>query len=51
MNDDMASTPPLAQAGDATGLILVLPLADFLPRWTFTITLLVLSMAFWIGSA
>ncbi|OAP56023.1 hypothetical protein AYL99_10175 [Fonsecaea erecta] len=45
----VASIPALAQAGDATGLLLILPLADFLPRRTFTITLLALSMAFWIG--
>ena len=43
----VASIPALAQAGDATGLLLILPLADFLPRRTFTITLLSCSMLLW----
>jgi hypothetical protein len=37
----------LAQAGDATGLLPVLPLADFFPRRKFTLTLIALSALFW----
>lgn len=45
----VANIPTLAQAGDATGLLLVLPLADFFPRRRFTLVLLTLTSAFWAG--
>lgn len=43
----VANIPTLAQAGDATGLLLVLPLADFFPRRRFALTLLTFTMLFW----
>lgn len=43
----VSTIPTLAQAGDATGLLLVLPLADFFPRRKFTLTLITLSALFW----
>lgn len=43
----VSTIPTLAQAGDATGLLLVLPLADFFPRRKFTLTLITLSASFW----
>lgn len=45
----VANIPTLAQAGDATGLILVLPLADFIPRRRFTLLMLTFTLLFWIG--
>ena len=45
----VANIPTLAQAGDATGLLLVLPLADFFPRRGFALLLLTLTIAFWTG--
>jgi hypothetical protein len=43
----VSTIPTLAQAGDATGLVLILPLADFFPRRKFTLTLIFLSASFW----
>ncbi len=43
----VSTIPTLAQAGDATGLLLILPLADFFPRRKFTLTLVACSAAFW----
>lgn len=43
----VSTIPTLAQAGDATGLLLILPLADFFPRRKFTLTLVTLSALFW----
>jgi hypothetical protein len=43
----VANIPTLAQAGDATGLLLILPLADFFPRRKFTLTLVTCTAAFW----
>lgn len=43
----VANIPTLAQAGDATGLLLILPLADFFPRRKFSLVLLTLTFAFW----
>ena len=43
----VASIPTLAQAGDATGLLLILPLADFFPRRKFTLALVACAATFW----
>lgn len=43
----VASIPALAQAGDATGLLLIAPLADYLPRRPFALFMLSCSMALW----
>lgn len=43
----VANIPTMALAGDATGLLLLLPLADFFPRRVFTMILLTLTFAFW----
>jgi hypothetical protein len=43
----VASIPTLAQAGVATGLLFILPLADFFPRRRFILTLVACSAAFW----
>jgi hypothetical protein len=45
----VASIPTLAQAGDATGLLFILPLADFFPRRRFTLTLVTCAALFWYG--
>jgi MFS family permease len=46
----VANIPTLALAGDATGLLLLLPLADFFPRRRFVLAMLVVTMAFWYGT-
>lgn len=43
----VATIPTLAQAGDATGLLFILPLADFFPRRKFALTLVACSATFW----
>lgn len=43
----VSTIPTLAQAGDATGLLLMLPLADFFPRRKFTLTLVACAATFW----
>jgi hypothetical protein len=43
----VASIPTLAQAGDASGLLFILPLADFFPRRKFTLTLVTCAAIFW----
>jgi hypothetical protein len=43
----VSTIPTLAQAGDATGLLLILPLADFFPRRKFTLTLVTCAATFW----
>lgn len=43
----VSTIPTLAQAGDATGLLLILPLADFFPRRKFTLTLVACAATFW----
>lgn len=44
----VANIPALAQAGNAVGLLMVLPLADFFPRRKFTLTLVGFGTAFWL---
>lgn len=43
----VANIPVMAQAGNAVGLLTILPLADFLPRRAFTISLVGLTTLFW----
>lgn len=43
----VANIPTLAQAGNVTGLLFLLPLADFFPRRKFILTLVFLAAAFW----
>jgi len=43
----VANIPTLAQAGDATGLLLILPLADFFPPRKFCLAMLACTTAFW----
>lgn len=43
----VSTIPTLAQAGDATGLLFILPLADFFPRRKFTLTLVACAATFW----
>lgn len=43
----VANVPVMAQAGNAIGLLMILPLADFLPRRAFTISLVGLTILFW----
>lgn len=43
----VANIPTLTLAGDATGLLLVLPLADFFPRRRFALVLLTMTIVFW----
>lgn len=43
----VANVPVMAQAGNAIGLLMILPLADFLPRRVFTISLVGLTILFW----
>jgi hypothetical protein len=43
----VANIPTLAQAGTASCLLLILPLADFFPRRHFVIILTFLSAIFW----
>ena len=45
----ISTIPTLAQAGDATGLLFILPLADYFPRRRFALTLVSFSALFWIG--
>lgn len=42
-----ASIPTLALAGDVTGLLLVMPLADFFPRRRFVLVLVAVTLSFW----
>lgn len=43
----IANVPTLAQAGNATGLLLILPLADYFPRRRFVLSLLSVCAVFW----
>lgn len=43
----VSSIPTLATAGEATGLLLIMPLADFFPRRKFTLTFVFMTAAFW----
>ena len=43
----IANIPTLTLAGDATGLLLILPLADFFPRRKFVLLLLCLAELLW----
>ena len=43
----IANVPALAQAGNAIGLFMILPLADFFPRRKFTLILMGLTTIFW----
>ena len=43
----IANIPTLALAGDATGLLLVLPLADFFPRRRFVLLLILCAGLLW----
>lgn len=45
----VANIPTLATAGDAVGLLLIMPLADFFPRRKFTLTLMATTVILWIG--
>ncbi|KAI1614307.1 major facilitator superfamily domain-containing protein [Exophiala viscosa] len=40
----------MAQAGNAIGLFMILPLADFFPRRQFTLILMGLTTIFWLGA-
>lgn len=44
-----ATVPTLAQAGEATCLLLIMPLADFFPRRRFTLAMVALATLFWFG--
>ena len=43
----IANVPALAQAGNAIGLLMILPLADFVPRRKFTLVLMGLTTILW----
>ena len=43
----VANIPTLAQAGNATGLLFILPLADFFPRRRFVLFMVALTATFW----
>lgn len=43
----ISNAPAMAQAGNAIGLLAILPLADFFPRRKFTLTLMALTIVFW----
>lgn len=43
----VSSIPTLATAGEATGLLLIMPLADFFPRRKFSLTFVFVTAAFW----
>ena len=43
----IANVPALAQAGNALGLLAILPLADFFPRRHFTLILMAVMILFW----
>lgn len=43
----VTNIPVMAQAGNAVGLLMILPLADFMPRRRFTLVLVALSILFW----
>lgn len=43
----VANIPTLAQAGEASCLLLILPLADFFPRRRFTLIMTTLAALFW----
>lgn len=45
----VSNVPALASLGDATGLLFLLPLADYFPRRRFVLTLLSLTIIFWTG--
>ncbi|KAK5062723.1 hypothetical protein LTR84_004797 [Exophiala bonariae] len=45
----VANIPTLAQAGEASCLLLILPLADFFPRRQFTLVMTTLAALFWLG--
>lgn len=43
----VANIPTLATAGDAAGILLIIPLADFIPRRRFALALCSLTSIFW----
>jgi len=43
----IGNVPAMAQAGNAIGLLMILPLADYFPRRGFTLTLMALTTVFW----
>ncbi|KAL6241287.1 hypothetical protein RBB50_011760 [Rhinocladiella similis] len=43
----IANVPTMGQAGNAIGLLMILPLADFFPRRQFTLILMGLTTTFW----
>jgi hypothetical protein len=43
----IANIPTLAQAGEATCLLLIMPLADYVPRRKFTLVMAVIAALFW----
>lgn len=43
----ISTIPTLSLAGEATGLLLILPLADFFPRRRFTLCMMSLTIALW----
>jgi MFS family permease len=43
----IGNVPALAQAGNAIGLLMILPLADYFPRRGFTLILMALTTILW----
>ena len=43
----IANVPAMAQAGNAVGLLMILPLADFFPRRAFTLLLMGATILLW----
>lgn len=43
----IGNVPAMAQAGNAIGLLMILPLGDYFPRRSFTLILMALTTIFW----